>query len=80
MCTMEDIQENEMSIEVSVKAVKVSAEDAGLPESIVERHMDALCDMALRMKATERKRCKNRIRKWLHEHPLTRDDITTILD
>jgi hypothetical protein len=76
---MEDIQENEMSIEVSVKAVKVAAEDAGLPESIVERHMDALCSVALTMKATERKRCKNQLRKWLHENPLTRDDILSIL-
>ena len=67
-------------IGVAVKNVKVTAADAGLPESVVERHMDTLCQMAIRFKSQERKHCKNQLRKWVHESPLDREPLTDILN
>jgi hypothetical protein len=69
-----------MKLEVAVKSVQTMAVDAGLPESLIDRHIDALCKMAIRVKSQERKNCKNQLRKWMHETPLTRDPLLSILD
>ena len=54
-------------MKVTIKSVQTIAADAGLPESIVERHIDALCEMILRAKTQERKSCVNNLRNWFHQ-------------
>ena len=65
---------------VSVKSVQVMAADAGLPDTLIERHIDALCGMALRLRAAERKHCQNKIRGWYNNHNLNRPQIFEILE
>jgi hypothetical protein len=54
-------------MKIAVKTVQVMAADAGLPDTIIERHLDALCAMILRAKAQERKTCINNLRHWFHQ-------------
>jgi len=54
-------------MKVTIKSVQTTAADAGLPESIIERHIDALCEMVLRAKTQERKSCINNLRNWFHQ-------------
>ena len=65
---------------VVVKSVQVMAADAGLPDTLIERHLDALCEMALRLRAAERKHCQNKIRGWYNNHNLNRPQIFEILE
>lgn len=53
-------------IEVPVKSVMRLASDAGLPESVIERHFDSLSEIILRAKMQERKKCINTMRGWFH--------------
>ena len=69
-----------MKIDVAVKSVQVMAVDAGLPESIVERHIDALCEMILRAKTQERKSCINKTRSWFHTATKFRPPLHDLLD
>lgn len=54
-------------MKVTIKSVQTIAADAGLPESIIERHLDALCEMVIRAKIQERKSCINSLRNWFHQ-------------
>jgi hypothetical protein len=67
-------------MKISVKSVQVMAADAGLPETLIERHMDALCGMALRLRAAERKLCQNKIRGWYNDRNLNKAQLFDILD
>jgi hypothetical protein len=51
-------------MQVSVKSIRVMASESGLPESLVERHLDALCALSLRTRASERKLCLNKVKAW----------------
>lgn len=54
-------------MKVTIKSVQTIAFDAGIPESIIERHIDALCEMILRAKTQERRTCVNNLRNWFHQ-------------
>jgi hypothetical protein len=69
-----------MSVQVTTKSVQILAVEVGLPESIIERHMDALCQFALTMRERERKKCQNNIRRWYFDRALNKPQLFQILE
>ncbi len=67
-------------MEVSVKSVQVIALESGLPESLVERHIDALCAMSLRTRLSERKTCLNKIRAWYFSKQVNKPQLFEVLE
>jgi hypothetical protein len=67
-------------MEISVKSVQVMALESGLPESLVERHLDALCTMALRTRISERKVCLNKIRAWYFSKQVNKPQLFEVLE
>jgi hypothetical protein len=67
-------------MKIAIKSVQVMAADAGLPETLVDRHIDALCELALRLRTAERKVCQNKIRGWYNDRNLNRAQIFEILE
>jgi len=65
---------------IKVQSIRQLAGDAGLPEEIVERHMDALCEFAFRVAKRERKFCKDRIRAWQFSRDLGKCELFQVLD
>ena len=56
------------------------AREAGLPESLVERHIDALCELALHIRRHERKQCINSVRGWVHDTNPAKGPVLDILE
>jgi len=54
-------------MKVTTKSVITMALDAGLPESLIDRHLDSLCEFALHVRKHERKHCYNKVRGWVHD-------------
>jgi hypothetical protein len=67
-------------MKISVKSVQTMAADAGLPESIVDRHLEALCEMILRARTQERKTCINNIRGWFHKPSSRKPPLHDLLE
>lgn len=67
-------------MKIPVKSVQTLAIEAGLPESVVERHIDALCHIALAMRERERRWCKNRIRRWYFDKALNKPQLFEALE
>ena len=67
-------------MEVSVKSVQVIALESGLPESLIERHIDALCTMSLRTRLSERKVCLNKIRSWYFNKQINKPQLFEVLE
>lgn len=67
-------------MKVAVKSVQVVAIESGIPDSLVERHIDALCEMVLRIRQQERKRCQNNIRKWYFNRALNKPQLFEVLE
>ena len=67
-------------MKVAVKSVQTMAIEAGLPDSLVERHIDALCELVLRIRQKERKQCQNSIRRWYFDRSLNKPQLFEILE
>jgi len=67
-------------MKIAVKSVQELAIEAGLPESIVERHLDALCHIAIAMRERERRWCKNRLRRWYFDKALNKPQLFEALE
>lgn len=65
---------------IKVQAVRQLARDAQLPEEVIERHMDALCDFTFRVAKRERKFCKDRIRSWQFSQDIGKCELFQVLD
>lgn len=68
------------NVEIPVKSVQAIAQASGLPDSLIDRHLDSLCEMALRCKALERKQCKSRIRAWYFNKEVNKPQLFEVLD
>jgi hypothetical protein len=69
-----------MKITISTRSVVAMAAEAGLPESIIDRHLDSLCSFALHLQKQERKRCAHKIRGWQHDFSPGKGPVTDILE
>jgi hypothetical protein len=67
-------------MEVSVKSVQIIAMESGLPESLVERHIDALCTMSLRTRVSERQMCLNKVRAWYFNKDRNKPQLFEVLE
>lgn len=67
-------------MKIPIKSVQTMAADAGLPESVVDRHIEALCEMILRAKTQERKSCINNLRRWFHSPPNRKPPLHDLLE
>ena len=66
-------------MKVTVKGVARAAAEAGLPESVVDRHMDALINYTLLIAKRERKRCQQSIRAWYFNQSKTKPQLFDVL-
>ena len=64
---------------VTVRAVKDLARNAGVPEDIVERHIDALVAFTFTVALRERKSCRRELREWLYTDKAERPDLKELL-
>jgi hypothetical protein len=70
-------------MKITVKSVQAMAIEAGLPDSVVERYIDSLCELVLRARKKERRQCVNNLRGWAHTPTNTRPplhDLVAALD
>jgi hypothetical protein len=65
---------------VTVKGITKIATEAGLPESLIDRHIDALIHFAGVVSNRERKLCKNAIRAWYFDKNVAKVPLFEILD
>jgi hypothetical protein len=67
-------------MKVSVKSVQVIAMESGIPESVVDRYIDALCMMTLRVRKSERRVCLNKIKAWYFNSSKNKPQLFDILN
>ena len=65
---------------VSTKAVSQMARDVDLPEELIARHMDELCEFVFRIAKRERKYCQNKIRAWYFDKNLSKGPLFNVLN
>lgn len=65
---------------IKVKSVRQLAQDVNIPEEVVERHMDALCEFTFRVAKRERKFCRDRIRAWQFSKDIAKCELFKVLD
>ena len=65
---------------VTTKGVMRLAEDAGMPQAVIDRHTDALVSLVLKAAKRERKICRNAVRAWYFSQELTKPQLFEILD
>lgn len=56
------------------------AQEAGLPDSVIERHIDSMITFALTVAKRERKICKNAIRGWYFSSNVAKPPLFDVLD
>jgi len=66
-------------MQISVKSIVDLANEAGLPQSLIDRHMDALTHFALRLRMAERRRCRNQLRNWTIDKSLNKPPLLEAL-
>lgn len=64
---------------VSTKSVAQLARDVKIPEEIIERHMDELCEFVFRIAKRERKFCQQRIRTWYFDKNMGKSPLFDVL-
>lgn len=69
-----------MRVQVTTKAVKALALESGIPDSVIERHLDALCKLAITMRERERNKCANKVRGWFFDRSLNKPQLFQILE
>lgn len=65
---------------VTTRAVSKLAIESGIPESIVERHIDALITYTFSVAQRERKICKSAIRAWYFSKEITKPQLFDVLE
>ncbi len=65
---------------VTTRGVTKLAVEAGLPESLVDRHIDDLITFTLQVVKRERKICKQAIRAWYFDNSLSKPPLFDVLD
>lgn len=65
---------------VTTRAVSKLANESGLPEHIVERHIDALITFTFNVAQRERKLCRNAIRAWYFDKDIAKPQLFDVLD
>ena len=65
---------------VTVKGISRIAAEAGLPDSVTERHIDALINFAGTVANRERKLCKNAIRAWYFDKNVSKVPLFEVLN
>ncbi len=65
---------------VTTRGVSRLAIEAGIPESIIDRHSDSFVTLALLIAKRERKICKQAIRAWYFDKSLNRPALFDVLE
>jgi len=65
---------------VTTRAVSKLAVESGVPEAVVDRHMDALVTFVFNVAARERKLCRNAIRAWYFSKDITKPQLFDVLN
>lgn len=64
---------------VTIRAVKDLARNAGVPEDIVERHIDALIAYTFTVAVRERKACRREVREWIYTDDPSKPELKDLL-
>jgi len=67
-------------VKVPIKSILTMAVESGLPDSLVERHIDSLAELVIRARQKERAHCQNSIRKWYFDKSLNKAQLFEILE
>jgi hypothetical protein len=65
---------------IATKSVERLARDANLPEELIARHMDELCEFVFRVAKRERKFCQNKIKAWYFNKNLGKSPLFDVLN
>lgn len=65
---------------IATKAVMQIARDANIPEEMIARHMDALCEFTFRVAKRERKFCQGKIRAWAFNRDIAKAPLFDVLN
>ena len=65
---------------VTTRGVQRLAAEAGIPETLADRHIDGLTTFALLVAKRDRKVCRNAIRAWFFSKDLAKPPLFEILD
>ena len=65
---------------IKTRSVRQIAKDSGLPEEIIERHLEALCEFTFRIAKRERKFCRDKIRAWQFSRDIGKCELFKVLD
>lgn len=66
-------------MKVTPKAVRDLSKNSGLPEELIERHIDELINFTFAVAKRERKQCRQVVKKWLHVGGVIKPDLLTYL-
>lgn len=64
---------------VTTRSVKTLAQDAGLPDELIERHIDELCTFVFSVATRERNSCQDKIRAWFFSKDITKPNLIDVL-
>ncbi|MDD1626197.1 MAG: hypothetical protein LUQ26_01790 [Methylococcaceae bacterium] len=67
-------------MKISTKSVISMAVEAGLPDSLIDRHIEALCSLALHLRKRERKDCYHKVRGWVHDTNPAKGPVVDVLE
>ncbi len=65
---------------VTTRGVTKLAQEAGISDSVIERHIDELVSLTLLIAKRERKLCKRTIRAWYFDKSLSRPPLFDALE
>lgn len=65
---------------VTTRGVTKLATEAGVPESVIERNIDALTTLTLLIAKRERKICKQAIRAWYFDRSMGKPPLFDVLE
>jgi len=65
---------------VTTKGIRKLALEAAMPESTIERNMEALTTLALLVAKRERKICKQAIRAWYFDKSMGKPPLFDVLE
>jgi hypothetical protein len=64
---------------VTPRSVKDIARNAGVPDELIDRHIDALVSLVFAAAKRERKYCRNKIKRWVYSTDVIKPALTEIL-
>lgn len=65
---------------VTTRAVAKLAVESGIPETVVDRHTDALITFVFNVAKRERKLCRSAIRAWYFSKDITKPQLFDVLN